>query len=177
MIANDRPAERSAALGYGRPVRSFINATAEQRRSMMLTGCLILGAALGLAAVRASTTGAVAATTCGTPYTFEAAGRTILSGSCAGQLGPGTPLLRIRVGGRFSVRILHEQDGRLDFPVPTPSNRAIRLLNRRGSTAFYSARSRGLTTLVSRHTRYCARINPRYGTCPALKVQVVGSAG
>jgi len=114
------------------------------------------------------------ATTCGTPYTFKVGGKAILSGSCAGTIGPKSPLLTVRLGRRFSVQILAERDGRLDFPVPAPTTTAVRLLGRRGSTASYLARSRGTTTLVSRHTRFCANTDPHIGTCTALKVRIVG---
>ncbi|MGI8557226.1 MAG: hypothetical protein ACR2ND_02775 [Solirubrobacteraceae bacterium] len=114
------------------------------------------------------------ATTCGTPYTFKVDGKAIPSGSCAATIGPKFPLLTVRVGRRFSVQILHEEDGRLDFPVPAPTTTTVRLLGRRGSTASYLARSRGTTTLVSRHTRFCANTDPHIGTCTALKVRVVG---
>ena len=141
---------------------------------MIVAACVTLIAAVGVAAAAATTTGAPGASTCGTPYIFKAAGKTVLSGSCAGLVGPKAPLLTVGLGRRFSVQILHEQDGRLDFPVPAPSTRAVRLVKRKGSTAIYLAKSPGMTRLLSRHTRFCASTDPRYGTCAALKVRVAG---
>lgn len=110
---------------------------------------------------------------CGIPYRFRVGGRTVASGSCAGMLGQAPPRVGVRVGRRFSVRIGHELDGRLDFPVPAPAGPGVRLLGRRGSTARYVARTAGTTVLLSRHTRYCANADPRIATCPVLRVRVV----
>jgi len=147
------------------------------RRNQVIIGvvCLMLLTAGGVATAAASTKRTPGASTCGTPYTFKVGSKTILSGGCSGTIGPQSPLLTVRVGRRFSVQILHEQNGRLDFPVPAPATTVVRLLGRRGSTASYVAKSRGMTTLVSRHTRFCASTDPHVGTCPALRVRVVGS--
>jgi hypothetical protein len=112
-------------------------------------------------------------TTCGIPYTFKTDGKTVLSGTCAALLPPTPPQLTVRLGERFSVQIAHEQDGRLDFPVPVPITDAVRMLGRSGATATYTAQSLGTVTLIARHTESCLKTNPHIGTCPALDVRVV----
>jgi hypothetical protein len=110
-------------------------------------------------------------TTCGTPYTFTAPGhRTTESGSCAGLISPAS--LTIRRGQRLEVEITHEQDGRLDFPVPTPTTAAIQILSRSGSSVTYQAVLTGTARLVAHHTQFCAALDPRVGDCAALMVHV-----
>jgi hypothetical protein len=145
-------------------------------RHLLLAGCGLAGLlAAAPAAFGETAPASPLPSSCAVPYTFTAAGKTIPSGSCAGLIGFRPPRLVVRRGQRFSVRIVHEQDGRLDFPVPRPANTArVRVLRRHGSRVTYRARSRGRTPLLSRHTRFCHGIDPRLGTCTALKVRVVG---
>jgi len=64
-------------------------------------------------------------TSCGIPYTFTFQHRApLLSGSCAGLLPPSPPRVLVTRGRTFSLRIVHEQNGRLDFPIPTPTTGA-----------------------------------------------------
>lgn len=110
-------------------------------------------------------------TTCGTPYTFTGPGhRTIQSGSCAGLISPTS--LTIRRGQRLTAEVTHEQDGRLDFPVPTPTTAAIKILSRSAASATYQAELTGTARLVAHHTQFCAGLDPRVGDCTALVVRV-----
>ena len=110
-------------------------------------------------------------TTCGTPYTFTAPGhRTIESGSCAGLIS--STSLTVRRGQRLAVEVTHEQDGRLDFPVPTPTTAAVKILSRLGNSVTYQAVSPGTARLVAHHTQFCAALDPRVGDCTALVVHV-----
>lgn len=115
----------------------------------------------------------VGATTCGTPYTFEADGTTVSSGSCAGLISATPPRLTVRRGERFSVEITHEQNGRLDFPVPQPTSGAVSLVGRHGPRANYVGHALGTARLVAHRTRFCENIDPRIGNCAALAVRVV----
>lgn len=134
----------------------------------LLVGLLVLSTMVGCGS-RAQTSPRV--TTCGTPYTFSAPGRTAIeSGSCAGLISPTS--LTIRRGQRLSVEITHEQDGRLDFPIPTPTTGAIKILSRSGASVTYQTVSTGTERLVAHHTQFCAALDPRIGSCTALLVHV-----
>lgn len=111
------------------------------------------------------------ATTCGTPYTFSAPGHgAVESGSCAGLISSAS--LTIRRGQRLSVEITHEQSGRLDFPIPTPTTGAVKILSRSGASVTYQTVSTGTARLVAHHTQFCAALDPRIGNCTALVVRV-----
>jgi hypothetical protein len=133
-----------------------------------LVGLLALGTMAGCGS---STYTSPRATTCGTPYTFSAPGHApIESGSCAGLIS--STSLTIRRGQRLSVEITHEQNGRLDFPIPTPTTGAIKVLSRSGASVTYEAVSTGTERLVAHHTQFCAVLDPRIGSCTALVVHI-----
>lgn len=134
----------------------------------LLIGLLALGTMAGCAS---GTHASPRATTCGIPYTFRAPDhRSVESGSCAGLITPTS--LTIRRGQRFSVEITHEQDGRLDFPIPRPTTPAIKIRSRSGSAVTYQAVSTGTARLVAHHTQFCARLDPQVGNCTALVVHI-----
>jgi hypothetical protein len=106
-----------------------------------------------------------------TPYTFSAPGHVAIeSGSCAGLISPTS--LTIRGGQRLSVEIAHEQNGRLDFPIPTPTTGAIKILSLSGASVTYEAVSTGTERLLAHHTQFCAARDPRIGSCTALVVHI-----
>jgi hypothetical protein len=143
------------------------------KASHVVLGCVLL---LGLVAAGcggAATSASLTATTCGTPYRFRLNDKTALSGSCAAMLPPKPIRVTVRLGEQFSVEILHEQDGRLDFPVPRPAGIAVGLVKHTGATASYVGRSVGTSELMARHTRFCVGTDPAIGTCPVLKVRVI----
>jgi hypothetical protein len=133
-----------------------------------LVGLLALGT---MARCGSSTYTSPRATTCGTPYTFSAPGHAAIeSGSCAGLISRTS--LTMRRGQRLSLEITHEQDGRLDFPIPTPTTPAIKILSRSGSSVTYQTVSTGTASLVAHHTQFCAALDPRIGDCAALVVRI-----
>jgi hypothetical protein len=137
------------------------------RALRLLVGAFVLGPMAGCG----SSTLTSRVTTCGPPYNFAAPGHAAIeSGSCAGLISPTS--LTIRRGQRLSVEIMHEQNGRLDFPTPTPSNAAIKILSRSGASVTYQAVLTGTTRLVAHHTRFCAALDPRIGNCTALTVRI-----
>jgi hypothetical protein len=138
------------------------------RALRLLVGLLVLGTMAGCGS---STQTSPRVTTCGTPYTFAAPGHAAMeSGSCAGLIS--STSLTIRRGQRLSVEITHEQNGRLDFPIPTPTTPAIKILSRSGSSVMYQAASTGTARLVAHHTQLCAALDPRIGNCTALVVHI-----
>jgi hypothetical protein len=138
------------------------------RALRLLVGPLALGAMAGCGS---STQTSARVTTCGTPYTFAAPGHAAIeSGSCAGLISPTS--LTIRRGRRLSVEITHEQNGRLDFPIPTPTTAAIKILSRSEASVSYQAVSTGTGRLVAHHTQFCAALDPRIGNCTALMVRI-----
>ena len=138
------------------------------RALRLLVGLLVLGTVGGCGS---STQTSPKVTTCGTPYTFSARGHaTIESGSCAGLISPTS--LTVRRGQRLSVEIAHEQNGRLDFPIPTPTTGAIKILSRSGASVTYDAVSTGTERLVAHHTQFCAARDPRIGSCTALVLHI-----
>ena len=133
-----------------------------------LVGLLVLGTAAGCGASTQTTS---RVTTCGTPFTFAAPGHAAIeSGSCAGLIS--STSMTIRRGQRLTVEITHEQNGRLDFPIPTPTTPAIKIQSRSGSSVRYQAMSTGTTTLIAHHTELCAALDPRIGNCTALVVHI-----
>src|ERR1700740_879960 len=109
------------------------------RALRLLVGLLVLGTMAGCGS---STQTLPRATTCGTPYTFAPPGHAAIeSGSCAGLIS--STSLTIRRGQRLSVEITHKQNGRLDFPIPTPTTPTIKILSRSGSSVTYQAVSTG----------------------------------
>ncbi len=129
--------------------------------------------AFAIAGCGSSENATPASTTCGIPYAFTAPNEaSVLSGSCAGMLPSAPPKLTIRRGGRVTVEIVHEQSGRLDFPVPRPTTDSVEIVSHSGATATYMGARVGTTTLVAHHTRFCAAHDPRFGSCPVLKVRV-----
>jgi hypothetical protein len=138
------------------------------RALRLLVGLLVLGMTAGCGS---GTQTSPRVTTCGTPYTFSAPGHAAIeSGSCAGLISPTS--LTIRAGQRLSVEITHEQNGHLDFPIPTPTTGAIKVLSRSGASVAYEAVSTGTETLVAHHTQFCAALDPRIGSCTALVVLI-----
>jgi hypothetical protein len=138
------------------------------RALRLIVGLLVLGTMAGCGS---STHTSPRVTTCGTPYTFSAPGHAaIASGSCAGLISPTS--LTIRRGQRLSVEITHEPSGRLDFPIPTPTTGAIKILSRSGASVHYQALSTGTERLVAHHTQFCAAHDPRIGSCTALVVHI-----
>lgn len=134
----------------------------------LLSGLFALGTIAGCGS---STRTSPRVTTCGTPYTFSAPGQAAVeSGSCAGLISSAS--LTVRRGQRLSVEVTHEQSGRLDFPIPTPTTAAIKILSRSGASVTYEAVSMGTARLVARHTQFCAALDPRIGNCTALVVRV-----
>jgi hypothetical protein len=134
----------------------------------LLVGLLVLGTVDGCGS---STQTSPRVTTCGTPYTFSAPGHAAIeSGSCAGLISPTS--LTIRRGQALSVEITHEQNGRLDFPIPRPTTGAIKILSRSGASVTYQAVSTGTERLVAHHTQFCAALDPRIGSCTALVVHI-----
>jgi hypothetical protein len=111
-------------------------------------------------------------TTCGPSYVVRAGQQILSVGGCAGIIGRSPTRLTVATGGRFEVQIAHEQSGRLDFPVPVSSSLTVRWSKRSGSTVTYLAERPGVARLVSRHTRFCAGIDPKFGSCTALLVDV-----
>jgi hypothetical protein len=138
------------------------------RALRLLFGLLVLSTMAGCGS---STRTLPRVTTCGTPYTFSAPGHAAIeSGSCAGLISPTS--LTIRRAQRLSVEITREQNGRLDFPIPTPTTAAITILSRSGASVTYQAVSTGTDRLVAHHTQFCAGLDPRIGSCPALVVHI-----
>ena len=138
------------------------------RALRLLVGLLVLATMAGCGS---STQTSPRVTTCGTPYSFAAPGHAAIeSGSCAGLIS--STSLAIRRGQRLSVEITHEQNGRLDFPIPTPTTPAITILSRSGSSVTYQAVSTGTAMLVAHHTQLCAALDPRIGNCTALVVHI-----
>jgi len=109
---------------------------------------------------------------CGPAYTILLSGRTAWVGGCSGILPEKPLLVTVRVGSVFYIRIAHEADGGLDFPVPEPSDRRIRLVTRHGPVAQYQARAEGTSELVAYETVFCAGIDPKLGSCAAARVTV-----
>jgi hypothetical protein len=137
------------------------------RALRLLVGLLALGTMAGCG----SSTLTSRVTTCGPPNTFAAHGHAAIeSGSCAGLISSTSLTMRRRQ--RLSVEITHEQNGRLDFPTPTPSTAAIKILSRSGASVTYQAVSTGTARLVSHHTQFCAALDPRIGNCTALTVRI-----
>lgn len=145
------------------------------RRWLTASSAVVAALMLGSPSGAASGQSIPSVTTCGIPYTFTFQHRAPLpSGSCAGLLPRTPPRAVVQRRQTFYVRIEHEQNGQLDFPIPTPTNGAVRRLRRAGATVTYFAAERGGVSLVARHTEFCAGIDPRIGSCSALKVLVVG---
>jgi hypothetical protein len=131
---------------------------------------LALGATVGCGS---SSTRALTATSCGVPYTFSVPGHAAIeTGSCAGLLSSTALSLTVRRGQRFSVQIMHEQDGRLIFPIPTPTTFAIRIASQHGASVTYQAVATGTAVLLARHTPFCSASDPKMGSCPVLAVHV-----
>jgi hypothetical protein len=85
----------------------------------------------------------------------------------------GARTAHIRGGERFSIRISSEENGTLDFPVPTPVGTAVRFVGRRQTIAEYVAQSLGRARLLARHTRFCLGIDPEIGSCTTFIVDVI----
>ncbi|MFL5863682.1 MAG: hypothetical protein ACJ780_23405 [Solirubrobacteraceae bacterium] len=134
----------------------------------ILFGLLALGTAVGCGTNSQTTS---STTTCGVPYIFSVPGHpAIKSGSCAGLIT--STSVTVRRGQRLFVEITHEENGRLDFPVPTPTTAAIKILSRSGASISYRAVSTGTTSLIAHHTQFCAALDPRRGSCRALTVHI-----
>jgi hypothetical protein len=138
------------------------------RALRLLVGLLALGTMAGCGS---STHTSPRSTTCGTPYTVSAPGKgAVRFGSCAGLISQ--TKLTIHRGQRLSVKITGEQNGHLDFPVPTPTTAAIKILARSGGSVTYQAVSTGTARLVAHRTQFCAALDPRIGDCTALVVRI-----
>lgn len=135
-------------------------------RGILVVGLLVQCVLAGAAGAASPPTGA---TTCAIPYTFVVQGRTIYAGSCAGRLPARPPAITVPVGTRFRVRILHERNGALDYPIPVPSNTSVHRTRRRGATVYYRTAKVGTTRLIAGHPPFC----PKIGNCAVLAVHVV----
>ena len=111
-------------------------------------------------------------TNCSSPYVATVGHHQTVSG-CAGTIGPNAPTLTIHVGERFSVRITHERNGTLDFPLPTSSNSVVARRGRRGATLYYQGVQIGQGALLSRDSKLCAGHDPRQGSCVAFHDRVI----
>src|SRR5579875_756470 len=112
-------------------------------------------------------------TTCGAPYKFLVAGRTLVSGTCAGTIPEHPPTVRLVDGERFSLRIIGETNARgtrasRAFPVPKPSGSAVAITAVHGLSAYYRASAPGRSRLTVR-SEFCPS-DPRVSTCSALDV-------
>jgi len=117
------------------------------------------------------------ATTCGIPYTFSASGHApVQSGSCAGLILPSVRSLTVHEGQRLSVEIVHEQNGRLDFPIPTPTTRAVRIVSTSGAIVTYQAVSAGTVKLLAHHARLCAASDPSCGGPESVRTMASAAA-
>jgi hypothetical protein len=140
------------------------------RSLALILGSLAVGTMVGCASSRMPTE--PNATTCGTAYTFSAPGHAALqSGSCAGLI-VAPAAVSIHVGQQISVHVMHEQDGRLDVPVPVPATAAIKIVSQSGASATYRAVSPGTVALLAHHTPFCATSDPKFATGAALTVHV-----
>jgi hypothetical protein len=136
-------------------------------------GMLVLGMTAGCGGSSRQTPPSATTTTCGIPYTFSPPGHAaIQSGSCAGLIVPTAPSLTVRRGQRLSVQITHELDGRPDFPIPTRTTAAIKILSQSDASVMYQAVSSGTASLIAHHTQFCAPLDPRVGSCTVLRVRV-----
>jgi hypothetical protein len=68
--------------------------------------------------------------------------------------------------------MMHEQDGRLDFPIPTPTTAAIRIAAQSDASVTYQPVSTGTVVLLAHHTRFCSMSNSKIANCPVLAVHV-----
>ena len=94
-------------------------------------------------------------------------------GTCDGRLPKGlSEPLGMALGTVFYVRVGHEMDGSLDYPVPAPGSDVLKLTARKGSIVQYHAIHPGATSLIAHGTTYCVGIDPRRGSCPILEVRV-----
>jgi hypothetical protein len=110
---------------------------------------------------------------CGYSYLVQTENSTKTLGSCAEILPSEIPKpLVLTTGSVFYVRITHETNGQLGFPVPDSSSKAVTRTDRRGSIVQYRATSPGTAYLLARGTIFCQGIDHHRGTCPLLKVFV-----
>ena len=94
-------------------------------------------------------------------------------GTCSGLLPKNLskPLV-MAPGTVFYVRVVHEMDGSLDYPVPTPDSGVLKLTARKGSIVQYHAIHPGTVHLIAHGTTYCEGIDPHRGSCPIFEVRV-----
>ena len=118
------------------------------------------------------TTGSLGANSCGPAYTFQLKAGNPVVGSCAGLLPARPPRVAIRVGDHIRVQITHEQDGSLDYPVPTATGPAVALASRIGATVMYVGRAPGRSELIGHHTRFCPGAVGPTASCAVLTVSV-----
>lgn len=110
---------------------------------------------------------------CGPAYVMQANGRTLSAGSCSGEL-PRRLIKPVVVDQNtvFYVRVTHESNGVLDYPIPGSTGDAVVLQARRGSVLQYRATSPGSIYLVAHKTPFCERTNPRLGSCRIVQIVV-----
>jgi hypothetical protein len=116
-------------------------------------------------------------TSCGLPYRFEIGHRVVVVGSCSGILPTRATDVTAYVGERFSVAIIREQNGRFDYPIPTPDGSSVRIVEHNQAGVTYVARSVGITVLLAKNTPFCSATDgvsktPSSSTCPTLRVKV-----
>lgn len=141
-------------------------------RKAAFVGFCALSLALAVGGATGEPGSASNVSTCAIPYTFHVGRQSVLSGSCSGLLLAKVPRITIRLRQRFSVQILHEQNGSLDYPVPRPSGSAVRRVGPLGTSDGYVGRTVGTSELVAHGTPFCQGIDPGMGSCPVLKVRV-----
>jgi hypothetical protein len=67
---------------------------------------------------------------------------------------------------------MHEQDGRLDFPIPTAAMAAITIAAQSDASVTYQAVSTGTVVLLAHHTQFCSMSNAKIASCAVLAVHV-----
>jgi hypothetical protein len=87
-------------------------------------------------------------------FRLSAGHAAIQAGSCAGVLSSTAPSLTVHRGQHLSVQIMHEQDGRLDFPIPTAATAAITIAAQSDASVTYQAVSTGTVVLLAHHTQF-----------------------
>lgn len=109
---------------------------------------------------------------CAYAYVLAVGSTEVETQSCAGVIPSHPSEVKVRLGDKFSVVVLHEQDGHLDLPVLSPDGSAVAQVQRRGASTVYIGRSVGTSVLVARHTRACLAA-PGVTSCTAFTVDVV----
>jgi hypothetical protein len=112
--------------------------------------------------------------TCAYAYILHIGSTEVESSSCAGLIPPHPLKVSVRLGEKFSVEVLHEENGSLDLPVLSPVGRAVTQVQRQGASIVYVGRSLGTSRLVARHTGACLA-KATDSSCVAFTVSVISS--